>query len=112
MNVRKIGQLLMDSSRGRHLSYARGKRNTSPGTSLIKIEGVDNTSAAKYVAHLDMDGLRTDGCVASTSERRLHSYTVHRRRSEDPRSELFGARSPDHTVCEHGMKNEKARICC
>jgi len=37
------------SSRGRHLSYQRGKRNTNPGTSLIKIEGVDNTDAAKYV---------------------------------------------------------------
>lgn len=35
--------------RGRHLSYQRGKRNTNPGTSLIKIEGVDNTQAAKYV---------------------------------------------------------------
>lgn len=37
------------SSRGRHLSYQRGKRNTTPGTSLIKIEGVDDTNAAKYV---------------------------------------------------------------
>jgi len=37
-------------SRGRHLSYQRGKRNTNPGTSLIKIEGVDDTKAAKYVA--------------------------------------------------------------
>jgi hypothetical protein len=36
--------------RGRHLSYQRGKRNTTPGTSLIKIEGVDDTKAAKYVA--------------------------------------------------------------
>lgn len=35
------------------MSYARGKRNTSPGTSLIKIEGVDSTSGAKYVMHLD-----------------------------------------------------------
>jgi len=33
--------------RGRHLSYQRGKRNTNPGTSLIKIEGVDDTNAAK-----------------------------------------------------------------
>jgi large subunit ribosomal protein L35Ae len=32
--------------RGRHLSYQRGKRNTNPGTSLIKIEGVDDTKAA------------------------------------------------------------------
>lgn len=36
-------------NRGRHLSYQRGKRNTTPGTSLIKIEGVDDTKAAKYV---------------------------------------------------------------
>ena len=39
-------------SRGRHLSYQRGKRNTNPGTSLIKIEGVDDTNAAKYVISL------------------------------------------------------------
>lgn len=36
-------------NRGRHLSYQRGKRNTNPGTSLIQIEGVENTEAAKYV---------------------------------------------------------------
>jgi ribosomal protein L35AE/L33A len=35
--------------RGRHLSYQRGKRNTNPNTSLIQIEGVDDTAAAKYV---------------------------------------------------------------
>jgi hypothetical protein len=34
--------------RGRHLSYQRGKRNTTPGTSLIKIEGVDDPKAARY----------------------------------------------------------------
>lgn len=39
----------LDLRRGRHLSYQRGKRNTNPGTSLIKIEGVDDTAAAKYV---------------------------------------------------------------
>lgn len=38
--------------RGRHLSYQRGKRNTNPGTSLIKIEGVDDTKAATYVEPL------------------------------------------------------------
>jgi hypothetical protein len=38
--------------RGRHLSYQRGKRNTNPGTSLIQIEGVENTEAAKYVGKL------------------------------------------------------------
>jgi large subunit ribosomal protein L35Ae len=37
------------SYRGRHLSYQRGRHNTHPRTSLIKIEGVDDTNAAKYV---------------------------------------------------------------
>ena len=35
--------------RGRHLSYQRNKHTTHPKTSLIKIEGVDDPSAAKYV---------------------------------------------------------------
>ncbi|PQE20830.1 60S ribosomal L33 protein [Rutstroemia sp. NJR-2017a BBW] len=34
--------------KGRHLSYQRGKRNTTPSTSLIKIEGVDSTEAANF----------------------------------------------------------------
>lgn len=34
-------------SRGRHLSYQRGKHEVYPNTSLIKIEGVDDTNAAK-----------------------------------------------------------------
>ena len=34
--------------RGKHLSYQRGKRNTNPGTSLIKIEGVDDPKAASF----------------------------------------------------------------
>ncbi|KAK8225670.1 ribosomal protein L35A [Phyllosticta capitalensis] len=34
--------------RGKHLSYQRGKRNTNPNTSLIKIEGVDNTQDATF----------------------------------------------------------------
>ncbi|KFY21649.1 hypothetical protein V491_02955 [Pseudogymnoascus sp. VKM F-3775] len=33
---------------GRHLSYQRGKRITTPGTSLIKIEGVENTEGANF----------------------------------------------------------------
>lgn len=36
-------------TRGRHLSFQRGRRTTKPSTSLIKIEGVDDTPAAKYV---------------------------------------------------------------
>ncbi|KAK5763055.1 60S ribosomal protein L33B [Elasticomyces elasticus] len=34
--------------KGKHLSYQRGKRNTNPGTSLIKIEGVDDPKAASF----------------------------------------------------------------
>ncbi|TVY53689.1 60S ribosomal protein L33-B [Lachnellula cervina] len=34
--------------RGRHLSYQRGKRITNPNTSLIKLEGVDDTKAANF----------------------------------------------------------------
>lgn len=33
--------------KGKHLSYQRGKRNTNPNTSLLKIEGVDDTNASK-----------------------------------------------------------------
>ena len=49
-NQAKIQVLTCCLLRGRHLSYQRGKRNTNPGTSLIKIEGVDDTAAAKYVS--------------------------------------------------------------
>lgn len=34
--------------KGKHLSYQRGKRNTNPGTSLLKLEGVDSTEAAQW----------------------------------------------------------------
>ncbi|KAK2591866.1 60S ribosomal protein L33B [Conoideocrella luteorostrata] len=34
--------------RGRHLSYQRSRHVTNPGTSLIKIEGVDDTNAANF----------------------------------------------------------------
>ena len=34
--------------RGKHLSFQRGKRNTNPGTSLIKIEGADDPKAASF----------------------------------------------------------------
>ncbi|KAG6017169.1 60S ribosomal protein L33B [Claviceps pusilla] len=34
--------------RGRHLSYQRSRHVTRPGTSLIKIEGVDDTPAANF----------------------------------------------------------------
>ena len=35
--------------RGRHLSYKRSRHTTHPATSLIKIEGVDDAEAARYV---------------------------------------------------------------
>ncbi|EHY54253.1 50S ribosomal protein L35Ae [Exophiala dermatitidis NIH/UT8656] len=34
--------------KGKHLSYQRGKRNTNPNISLLKIEGVEDTNAAKF----------------------------------------------------------------
>ncbi|KAK3112842.1 60S ribosomal protein L33B [Teratosphaeriaceae sp. CCFEE 6253] len=38
----------LTQQQGRHLSYQRGKRNTNPDTSLIKIEGVDDQKAATF----------------------------------------------------------------
>ncbi|KAK1250606.1 hypothetical protein MKX08_010609 [Trichoderma sp. CBMAI-0020] len=40
----------MNDHRGRHLSYQRSRNITHPGTSLIKIEGVDSTAAANFYA--------------------------------------------------------------
>ncbi|PSR99381.1 ribosomal protein L35Ae [Coniella lustricola] len=34
--------------KGRHLSYQRSRHVTHPSTSLIKIEGVDNTESANF----------------------------------------------------------------
>ncbi|KAM0800867.1 putative 60S ribosomal protein L33-B [Usnea florida] len=34
--------------RARHVSYRRGKRNTNPGTSILKLEGVDDSPAARF----------------------------------------------------------------
>ncbi|KAJ5886826.1 60S ribosomal protein L33B [Penicillium subrubescens] len=34
--------------KGRHLSYQRGKRNTNPNTSLVQIEGVEDSKAASF----------------------------------------------------------------
>ncbi|KAJ4303003.1 60S ribosomal protein L33B [Kalmusia sp. IMI 367209] len=34
--------------KGKHISYQRGKRNTTPGTSLLKLEGVDSTESAQW----------------------------------------------------------------
>ncbi|EME81976.1 uncharacterized protein MYCFIDRAFT_49677 [Pseudocercospora fijiensis CIRAD86] len=34
--------------KGKHISYKRGKRNTDPNTSLILIEGVDDSKAASF----------------------------------------------------------------
>ncbi|KAJ5594118.1 uncharacterized protein N7459_000326 [Penicillium hispanicum] len=34
--------------KGRHLSYQRSKHSVNPNTSLVKIEGVDDTKAANF----------------------------------------------------------------
>ena len=34
--------------RGKHISFTRGKRNSSPSTSLIKIEGCDTIQGAEF----------------------------------------------------------------
>ena len=84
------------------MSYQRGKRNTTPGTSLIKIEGVDDTKAAKYVSLLIRKlAWVTDRLTASISERRSLSFIARKKKSEDQRSESFGAKSPGHMVCFH-----------
>lgn len=38
-------------NRARHLGYRRNKHTTHPNRSLVKIEGVDTTEAAKYAHH-------------------------------------------------------------
>lgn len=38
----------LSGKQGRHLSYQRGKRNTNPNTSLIKIEGADTQEHANF----------------------------------------------------------------
>ncbi len=88
---RTSDQPLTVVSRGRHLSYQRSRHNTHPKTSLIKIEGVDDTPAAKYVCPL----LLVPICIcaqlltnppASTWARRWRSSTRATRRSGEPRS--------------------------
>lgn len=84
MNLGLTGMLL----RGRHLSYQRSRHTTHAKTSLIKIEGVDDTDAAKYVAlsaSAPMDWELT-GKTASTLARRLRMSTGARRRSAALRS--------------------------
>jgi large subunit ribosomal protein L35Ae len=34
--------------RGKHISFTRGKRNSKPSTSLIKIEGCDSPKDAEF----------------------------------------------------------------
>ncbi|EWC45215.1 60S ribosomal protein L33-A [Drechslerella stenobrocha 248] len=45
---RELQAKTIDHHRGKHLSYQRGKRNTNPNTSLIKIEGVESTDDAQF----------------------------------------------------------------
>jgi large subunit ribosomal protein L35Ae len=51
----KTDILLAVYVKGKHLSFQRGKRNTNPNCSLVKIEGVDDTNAAKYVLQVHTD---------------------------------------------------------
>jgi len=41
--------------RAKHVSFQRGKRNSNPNISLLKLEGVDTTEAAKYETSGYMD---------------------------------------------------------
>lgn len=43
-----IDLISLSGKQGRHLSYQRGKRNTNPNTSLIKIEGADTQEHANF----------------------------------------------------------------
>lgn len=58
--------------RGRHLSYQRSRHTVHPETSLIKIEGVDDTNAATYVSPKSVSRVEIGvvwlltGCAAST----------------------------------------------
>jgi len=75
--------------RGRHLSYQRGRRNTHPKTSLIKIEGVDDTAAAKYVRGilvLTFEKWPLTYETAFTLASGLRMSTGLKRRSAAPRS--------------------------
>ena len=48
--------------------------------------------------------------TASTSERRLLSFTVRKERLEDQRLESSGARLPGHMVCCTGEVMEELRL--
>lgn len=93
-------QRLTELNRGRHLSYQRSRHVTHSQTSLIKIEGVDDTNAAKYAAPntRDEDDVADPVKTASTSARRSPTSTRPRRRSAAPGSASSGARSPALTV--------------
>jgi hypothetical protein len=57
-NKRALGESTFPTSEGmsyplesaQHPLIPRRKRNTNPGTSLLKLEGVDNTEAARWYA--------------------------------------------------------------
>jgi ribosomal protein L35AE/L33A len=89
-----IHGLTSESLRGRHLSYQRSRHTTHAKTSLVKIEGVDDTAGAKYVEAVAFS-LREQtltGVAASISARRSHMSTGDRRRSAELRSASSGAR--------------------
>lgn len=110
--------------RGRHLSYQRGKRNTNPGTryvkgfvvgdssrhtethrvtadserSLIQIEGVNDTKAAKLVYAIALFSIKSKVLIVSILARRSPLSTVHSEKSEGQKFESSGVKSLGHTV--------------
>lgn len=48
VNLRLWTRLANRVLSGRHVSYQRAKRNTNPSTSLLQLEGVGSTEAAKF----------------------------------------------------------------
>lgn len=64
---------------GRHLSYQRGKRNTNPNTSLLKIEGVDNPKDATFYAgvlHIPVFSMSANAMFANGSHRKEGSFRL------------------------------------
>lgn len=90
--------------RGRHLSYQRGKRNTNPNTSLIKIGKTDppQDHSETWFICWENETLtttfpiqrvsRTPPTPPSTTASASLSSTAPRRRSAAPRSASSGAR--------------------
>ncbi|KAK2682720.1 Ribosomal protein L35A superfamily [Fusarium oxysporum f. sp. vasinfectum] len=67
--------------KGRHLSYQRSRHTTRPATSLIKIEGVDDTNAANFY-------LGKKVAFVYRGQKEIRGTKIR----------VIWARSPDHTV--------------